>query len=78
MGCRKGENELLDVRRAVGNLEAKQRADKFAAKRDAEDKDESGSKRKKGRQGHVKNRRVPKKVPLQKAGAKKRSSKGKR
>jgi hypothetical protein len=71
-----GENELIDVRRAVGNLEAKQRADKSAAKRDAGD--EGRSHHKKGRQGRVKNRRVPKKVPPQKAGVKKRSSKGKR
>ena len=64
----------MNVRRAVGNLENQKREEKFARKQEG---DEDGSKRKKGRVGRVKNRRVPKKVPPQKAGtAKKTGGKG--
>ena len=73
--CRQGEEELVNVRRAVGNLNAQKAAAK-AHKREGE-ADDGGEKRKKGRVGRVKNRRVPKKAPAAKGKVTKKGS-GKR
>ena len=57
MVCRKNEEPLVDVQKAIGKHEAKRRR---GGGSDDED-DDGGSKRKKGRVGRVKNRRIPKK-----------------
>jgi hypothetical protein len=67
--CRQGEEGLVDVRRAVGNFSAKKAAER--AKGEGSD-DDGHIRRKKGRQGRVKNRRVPKKPLPTKGGVKKR------
>jgi hypothetical protein len=73
---RQGEEDLVNVRRAVGNLTAKKAAEK-AARGEGSD-DDARSKRKKGRQGRVKNRRVPKKPLPPKGGVRKGGAKKKR
>lgn len=57
--CRKNEEPLVDVQKAIGKHEAKKRR----GGGDDDDDGEGGSKRKKkGRVDRVKNRRVPKKA----------------
>lgn len=55
VACRADEGELVNVERAVGNLKAAK------AKERREEGDGEGARKKKGRVGRVKNRRVPKK-----------------
>lgn len=69
---RGGDEGLVNVRRAVGKHEAKKRAEKSG-----NDSDDDGRKKRKGRVGRVKNRRVPKK-PLQPKGGVKKGAKKKR
>lgn len=64
------------MQRAVGNLNAAKAKSKHAERMDAGEEGSSKQK-KKGRQGRVKNRRVPKKAPPQKGGVGK-SGKGKK
>jgi hypothetical protein len=54
--CRMNSEPLLDVQKAIGKHSAKRRKGEGS-----DDEDEGGSRRKKGRVGRVKNRRVPKK-----------------
>lgn len=68
MVCRSNEDPLVDVQKAVGKHEAKRRR---GGGSDDEDDGEGGSKRKKGRVGRVKNRRVPKKSKQTTLGAQK-------
>lgn len=68
--CRKSEEPLLDVQKAIGKHEAKKRRGGGGGS-DDEDDGEGSSKRKKGRVGRVKNRRVPKKAKQSSMGTQK-------